>query len=89
MGGMKFSSWVRGPVLKAVCLQCISLVAFGKVTERGGKGIAGNVTHAIIPTFYLCGKRLVRNEGRWPSGLKWVEEDVYLYCIKLFCRVSS
>lgn len=37
VGGVKFSSWMRGPVLKAVCLQCMSLVAFGKVEEGGGK----------------------------------------------------
>lgn len=56
VGGVKFSSWVRGPVLKAVCLQYVSLVAFGKVAEGGEKGVVGNVTYAIMPTFYLCGK---------------------------------
>lgn len=56
MGGVKFSSWVRGPVLKAVCLQYVSLVAFGKVAEGGEKGVVGNVTYVIMPTFYLCGK---------------------------------
>lgn len=60
MEGVKFSSWVRGPVLKEVRLErvldIVSCLWEGGRRHRREKGVVRNLTHAITPSFYLGGK---------------------------------